>query len=173
SASTRGTSFARLRRSLRHLRNGSGGPIAGRGARRDGFLRRHALSILAWPAAGGIVIALLWAVTLSQLEEDYQEVREAIVRQSQSLSRAYAEQLRRTVDQIDRITLDLKYSWENPDVSFDLSRQSALGLVADSVGMAAAILDREGRILTSTEEARQVRVEDALLRHHMRDERDA
>ncbi len=141
----------------------------------SGFLRRHALTILTWPAVGGILIALTWAITLSLLQQDYRKVRAAVVQQSQSLSRAYAEQLRRTVDQIDRITLGMKYARENAGDAFDLARQSALGLVAGNAGMAAAILDREGRVVASTGSEGGMHVKDtaALLRRHMNAERDA
>jgi len=67
-------------------------------------LRRNFLRLLLWPAAALLLASLLWALTLSEIQDDRATVGNNATRQMASLSRGYAEQLLHTVEQIDHIT---------------------------------------------------------------------
>ncbi|HVL76129.1 MAG TPA: diguanylate cyclase, partial [Noviherbaspirillum sp.] len=146
---------------------------AGPASTERSFLRRHGHVIFVWPLLGLLLTVLLWIGTLSQLQRDHQQVEEGMVRHAESISRAYAEQLRRAVEQVDRITLSLKYDWEDPDVVVDLEKQRGRGLYPDNSSLVASIIDREGRVVsTSGLDPSHLRVEADFFMHHMTDARD-
>ncbi|WP_170942138.1 EAL domain-containing protein [Noviherbaspirillum denitrificans] len=118
--------------------------------RRTGFLRKNARAIFLWPAAGLLLACLLWGSVLTVLERDRAKVREDAFRQAESLARAYAVQLERTVGYIDQISLRLKHDWEDPYVILNLERQQERGLYPDIGQMNASIIDRSGELVTST-----------------------
>lgn len=140
---------------------------------RAGFLRRNALVILAWPTLALTVAALLWGFTLAQLDRDHMQVEGDVVRRAESLSRAYAEQLRRSVEQIDQITLSLKYDWEDPAIMLDLEKQRQRGLYPNSTRLYASVIDRAGQVVTSSlrDGEEHPRLDPAFFLHHMTDDR--
>ena len=115
-----------------------------------GFLRKNVHVILAWPAVALLLVCVLWALILSAIERDREAVREAAVRQAASMSRAYAAQLKRTVEHIDQLTLNLKHDWEDPFVILNLQRQQARGLYSDNHLLYATIIGRDGTLVTTT-----------------------
>ncbi|WP_192804929.1 bifunctional diguanylate cyclase/phosphodiesterase [Noviherbaspirillum aerium] len=106
--------------------------------------------MLLWPVIGISVIYLLWVFTLSLIGMERRNAEAAALRLSASLSRAYAAQLERTIQEIDQLTLLLRYSWEEPGASLDLERQRDRGLFPGSAQLHATILDRDGNIVSST-----------------------
>jgi len=119
-------------------------------AMQPGFLRRNARAIVLWPAAALLLACLLWGAILSLLERDRTEVRTDAIRQAESLARAYAVQLERTVGYIDQLTLRLKHDWEDPYVILNLERQQEWGLYPDTGRLYASVVDLNGELVTST-----------------------
>jgi len=115
-----------------------------------GFLRKNLIVICAWPACALLLACLLWVLTLSVLDRDRAAVRDQAFKQAASLSRAYAEQLQRTVAQIDQLTLSLKFDWEEPQGTLNLERQHERGVYPGGSMLYATIIDRNGEIVTST-----------------------
>lgn len=66
-----------------------------------------------------------------------------------SLSRGYAEQLLHTVEQIDHITRNVKYDWEEPHVQFDLESRREKGLYPESSALYVGVINRYGDPVTT------------------------
>ncbi len=67
-----------------------------------------------------------------------------------SLSRAYAQYLTRTIEQIDQVSMHVKYDWEHSNRSLKLEEQRAQGLFIAPQFELVAILDSKGKPVTST-----------------------
>lgn len=115
-----------------------------------GFLRKNLFRILIWPLAAALLVGLLWGLTLSKIERDREAVRESALKHVTSLSRAYAAQLLHSIQQIDQITLNLKYDWEEAETVLDLEQQRTKGLYPESALLVASIIDTNGDIATSS-----------------------
>jgi diguanylate cyclase (GGDEF)-like protein len=115
-----------------------------------GFLRDSLRSVLLWPFACLLLGSVIWVLTLSKLDNEKKVLETNALRGATSLSKAYADQLARTVEQIDQITLTLKYYRESSDGAPDLEDQLKKGLYPASSRLYVNIVDRHGAIVTST-----------------------
>jgi diguanylate cyclase (GGDEF)-like protein len=107
-------------------------------------------SLLIGPAACFFLACLLWGLILSKLVGEREAVKEQAFRHASSLSKAYVEQLMRSVEQIDQITLNLKYYWKETRGGIRLDKQAEEGLYPKSALLYVAIIDRHGNLVTST-----------------------
>jgi hypothetical protein len=114
-----------------------------------GFLRKYLFPTLAWPATALLLASLLWALTLSALDREYDEVRQSAMKQAASLARAYAQQLRHSVENLDRVTLNLKHDWEDLEFDLDLQHRREKRMYPNGA-LYASIIGRDGTLLTST-----------------------
>ncbi|HEY0845858.1 MAG TPA: EAL domain-containing protein [Noviherbaspirillum sp.] len=114
------------------------------------FVRRHLPTIAAWPVIALLLGVLLWAVTLSALEREREEVERESMKQATSLARSYAQQMRRTVEHMDQITLNLRYEWEEKKSRPNLEDQREKGLYPPGQKLYASVIGRDGRLVTST-----------------------
>jgi diguanylate cyclase (GGDEF)-like protein len=118
--------------------------------RKLGFLRGHLRLAAAWLLVCVLLGSLLWGLTLSKLDRDQAALKENAFRRASSLSKAYAEQLLRSVQQIDQITLTLKYYWKETRGTLRLEKQLREGLYPESGLLHMSLLDRNGAVATST-----------------------
>lgn len=114
------------------------------------FLRGSIHLILAWPVVCVMLGLLMWAVTQSRLAEERNALQREAFKDAAAMSRAYAEQLSSVLTQVDQTTLTLKHYWEDTSGRVSLERQSQLGLYAPSSLLHVTIVDRHGRMRTST-----------------------
>jgi diguanylate cyclase (GGDEF)-like protein/PAS domain S-box-containing protein len=114
------------------------------------FVRRHLPVIAAWPAAALLLVCLLWTLTLSVLERERGKVQHETMRHASSLAHSYAQQLERTVEHMDQVTLHLKYEWEEGGRHVNLERQREKGLYPPAYQLYASIVGRDGTLVTST-----------------------
>lgn len=114
------------------------------------FMQRYLPWIAAWPVIALLLACLLWILTLTALDREHERVRRDAMKQAASLSRAYAQQLQRTVEIMDQVTLSLKYDWERLDIRLDLETRRDSGLYPSSSQMYASVIGRDGTLLTST-----------------------
>ena len=114
------------------------------------FLRGSIRSILLWPLICMLLVAFVWGIALVKIGNDKAEVERNTFREAAQLSKAYAEQLSRCVDQIDQITRNLKYYWQTTHGALKLEDQLQQGLYPQSAPLHAAIVDRNGTTVTST-----------------------
>lgn len=114
------------------------------------FLLRNLPRILVWPVVAALLMWLWWSLTLARLADERESVRQHAFSEASSLAGAYAEQLRFSLEQLDYLTLSLKYSREDPGIALDLEEQRAKGLYPDDAHVHANIIDRNGDIVTTT-----------------------
>jgi diguanylate cyclase (GGDEF)-like protein/PAS domain S-box-containing protein len=134
------------------------------------FLRKNIFSILAWPVLALLLACLLWVLTLSALDREHDIARGNGMKQAASLARAYAQQLQRSVEELDRLTLNLKSDWEDRDIVLDLKRKREQRIYPAG-GLYASILGRDGTLMTSTLEFNRSYnfSDEAHFRHHRAD----
>jgi diguanylate cyclase (GGDEF)-like protein len=113
-----------------------------RGGHKLGYLHGSIYGILAWPVVCILLIALLWTLTLSKLGNDRAALKQNAFKHASSLSKAYAEQLARSVEQVDQITLTLKYYWKESRGTLQLEQQLREGLYPSSGRLYVTIVDR-------------------------------
>ncbi|HCY64200.1 MAG TPA: GGDEF-domain containing protein [Oxalobacteraceae bacterium] len=114
------------------------------------FSRKNLFLIFLWPVISILVLWLLWGATSNALDNAREEVRDDVFKQANAMTSAYAIQLRHTIEQIDHITLTLKYEWEHTDIVLNLEDRKRQGLFPESVLLYAHIVDRSGNIVTTT-----------------------
>ena len=123
---------------------------------------------LAWPLLGLVLCAVLWTATLLQLEAEKKVAQQQALDSVSSLSKAYGQYLLRTLEQMDQLTLQLKYEWENSRGQLRLDQLKKQGMYALPQFAIVAILDRKGHPVTATAPLQLLRVNersDFLLRH--------
>ncbi|MGS0743497.1 bifunctional diguanylate cyclase/phosphodiesterase [Glaciimonas sp. GG7] len=114
------------------------------------FLRGSSLIILLWPIVGLFLILVIWYINTSQINEQRQTLRKNGVAQAVLLAGAYADQLSQPIEQIDQITLNLKYYWQTSGGTLKLEDQLRAGLYPTSAMLYVTIVDRHGEIITTT-----------------------
>ncbi|MDC8756609.1 EAL domain-containing protein [Janthinobacterium fluminis] len=106
--------------------------------------------ILVWPLVGLALLASLWAITHLQLNVERAVAQKHALASAASLSRAYAQSLVRTLEQMDQMTMELKYDWEHSKATLSLEESRRNGLYTAPQFAMVAILDRKGRPVTAT-----------------------
>ena len=125
-----------------------------------GYLKEHIGAILLWPAACLLLALVVWGLTLSKISMDRDEAEKNAYATAVALSDAYSEQLARTVEQIDALTLNLKYYWEHSNGQIDLQDQLREGLYPPSTDLYLTVIDRNGNGIASTLGGPQINVAD-------------
>jgi diguanylate cyclase (GGDEF)-like protein len=113
-----------------------------------------------WLVSTLIAIAAIWIATFARIEAENNEIEELAYVQAKALSNSYAVQLKRTVDQIDQITLNLQYLWKKTNGAVNLEEQAASGLYPLSAKLYISISDKDGIGITSTIGGGQISVAD-------------
>ena len=132
------------------------------------FLRANLRLILAWPLLCLALCAVLWTATLLQLEAEKKVAQQQALDSVASQSKAYGQYLLRTLEQMDQLTLQLKYEWENSHDHLRLDQLKTQGMYALPQFAIVAILDRKGHAVTATAPLTRLRTNersDFLLRH--------
>ncbi|MEC4719872.1 EAL domain-containing protein [Noviherbaspirillum sp. CPCC 100848] len=112
------------------------------------FLKGSLWLIIGWPAACMLVAAAVWMLSLSRLETEQDRSRAQAFRDARSLANSYAEQLSRSADQLDQITLTLAYYWKKSNGTLRLEDQASQGLYPSTNNFSLGIVDKHGKVLT-------------------------
>jgi diguanylate cyclase (GGDEF)-like protein len=102
-----------------------------------------------WPLAALLLGVLLWAITYSLVERDRDAVEKRVSEETASDTRAYAQQLQRTIEQIDQLTLDLRTDVEESGRAPDLEVRRQKGLHPEHAQLYANIIGPDGTLLSS------------------------
>ena len=121
-----------------------------RGVQKASFLKGRLKLLFAWPLGCGLVAAMLWSATNARLASDLQAAEAAALQNAASLSRSYAEQLSRAVQQIDQITMSVKYYWERSGGAIVLEEQRRQGIYPNSSLLYVNVFDAAGQLKTTT-----------------------
>jgi diguanylate cyclase (GGDEF)-like protein/PAS domain S-box-containing protein len=114
------------------------------------FLRGSMGALLMWLLACMLLGAMVWTISMAKIQSDRVEIEKSTFTKATQLSKAYTEQLSRSVDQIDQITRNLKYGWQTFHGALKLEDQLRQGLYPRSAQIYASIVDSHGTIVTST-----------------------
>jgi diguanylate cyclase (GGDEF)-like protein len=106
--------------------------------------------VLAWPLLALLLCIALWGATLVRVDTEQERVAGQIRKDAAAYAEAYEQYITRSVAQMDQITMQLKFSWENsrkPELLADMRRD---GMFTDSAFHVVAVLDRRGIVRSST-----------------------
>ncbi len=90
--------------------------------------RANARLGIAWGVGCALLIGLVWAGLLLVLQADRKHLIANAEAETSGRSRAYAEQLLRTLSQVDQLSLSIKYQWERKSGPLDLEEQFRHGV---------------------------------------------
>jgi diguanylate cyclase (GGDEF)-like protein len=114
------------------------------------FLRGIARLSFAWPVAAIILSAIGWHFLLSDLDADRQDFEKHALREVNVLANSYADELTRTIEAIDQITLHVRYDWELTKGDFRLEDAKAKGLFPPNSIFLVLITDDNGVVVSGT-----------------------
>ena len=112
-------------------------------------------NVLAWIGVCFVLIAAIWAITWVKLNEEYAEISRDALKDASFLTQSYAEQLSRSIEQIDQITLHLRYEWRKSQGNLELAREPEEGFFPLAPTLDAWITDRHGNIVTTSNKSDQ------------------
>ena len=115
------------------------------------FLKGSLVQVLAWPAICISVGAVMWFLLRSQLTAEEAEVRRSALADTSVLARAYAQYVAHAIEQVDQITLRVKYDWEHSARKVDLAALARSGIFRSAEIVNVLIVDRRGRPTSGTE----------------------
>lgn len=103
-----------------------------------------------WLVAALILWGISWATLLAALERDKREAEVAGLAEAATLSRAYADQVSRTMDALDQSLRHVRYEWILANGKLRLDEMAKQGLFTPVTTSFLAITDRNGAVRTST-----------------------
>lgn len=104
---------------------------------------------MTWLLVAALLIAAIWSVTELRLARERQSAMQRGAERAAALADAYGEQISRTLDDIDRITLLLKELWREKKGNAGLDEYYRAGIFPDMF-FNASMAGRDGRVVTST-----------------------
>ncbi|MEN3293149.1 MAG: hypothetical protein V7642_2402 [Burkholderiales bacterium] len=114
------------------------------------FIRDNPGSVLIWPGVSVALGVLLWGTLYYELNTDKRTLEAHAFQVASSLSKGYAQHLARTIEQLDQVTLQAKYDWEESAGRFRLEPLKRKGLFNLTHSAAVTIFSSDARPLTST-----------------------
>lgn len=81
--------------------------------------RSNRFLVLLWPLLAVLACSALWAATLLRVEAEQERVASQARKDVAAYAEAYEQYITRSVAQMDQITMQLKFSWENSRFSAD------------------------------------------------------
>lgn len=120
------------------------------GTAKGGGVQRNLRFIIWWPLLGLVLTLLLWSVMFSKLAADKRRLEEHAIKQAASISKAYAQYLTRTIEQLDLLAQQIKYGWEKSDGSLTFEKMNKDGLLSIPQFASLAIYDENGKPVTTT-----------------------
>src|SRR4051812_8232 len=135
---------------MKPFKSPKGFPNTANTLKKLGFLRTNFRLLLAWPIAAIILAALGWHLLLTKLDEDKRQIENTEFKEASALSRSYADHLSQTLEAVDQIILHVKYEWELTDGRLQLETIKEKGLFPPTSVFHVGIIDRAGRLVTST-----------------------
>jgi diguanylate cyclase (GGDEF)-like protein len=114
------------------------------------FLKRKTFRILIWPLAAVALAGLGWLLLLENLNEHKQLLEQDALQEAESHSKAYAAHVARTIEALEQIALHVRFEWELTEGRLRLEEMADSRLFPKGSDLYAAIVDRNGKVLTTT-----------------------
>jgi diguanylate cyclase (GGDEF)-like protein len=139
---------------------------------RDTRTRRDAASsrrraLIAIPALGVLVLALLWTVISARLSVERESTYREATASAAILSSALEQHTVKAIHQVDQITRFVKYEFEKSPEHFDLTNTVEKGVVQSDTLVQVALIDERGILIASTAESNPTPI-DLSDREHFR-----
>ncbi len=100
----------------------------------DRDIRRESQRLLmGWGAGWAVACALVFGAALLKIHTDRKELLAHAMTESGTRAATYAEQVMRTVAQIDQLSMSIKYQWEHQRGAMDLEEQFREGVYQGSL----------------------------------------
>ncbi|QAU35455.1 EAL domain-containing protein [Janthinobacterium sp. 17J80-10] len=106
--------------------------------------------IFFWPIICLVAGAALWLFVDFRQAAEKSALETQALKDTASLSRAYAAYLGRSLEQMDQITMHVKSDWERWNRRLKLEDLKKDGLFTATAFLAVSVIDRDGRTVTST-----------------------
>lgn len=119
-------------------------------------LKAGILWMLFWPLLFGALIAMLWLTLQVKTDEDRALLEQTIRQEAQSITNGYAHFLKRSLEQMDQVTMQLQYNWEASNGALDLKDMVRRGLFTAPHFVMVAIYDQHGIPVTANKELKRI-----------------
>lgn len=109
--------------------------------------------VLIWPLLAVLACVTVWSATIIRANAEQQRLDTQARKDATAYAEAYEQYITRSVAQMDQITMQLKFSWENSRTrgqSGLLDEMRRDGMFTDSAFHVVAVLDRTGIVRSST-----------------------
>ncbi|MFC7517112.1 EAL domain-containing protein [Herbaspirillum sp. GCM10030257] len=110
---------------------------------------RGMLPVILWPAISLLLATLLWVTTAITLTDERREAEISALAEAKALSQTYSEYIARAVEQIDQLTLLIRYQWERSRQSLRLEDLSSQGAFPMAHYALTTVINAEGRPVTA------------------------
>lgn len=117
-------------------------------SRKLAFLKQNVAFIAVWPLLCLLLGILLWVSVLAKLAEDQRIAERNAMQEARTLATAYAQYLTRAVEQIDHLSILIKYEWENSLLSLEALAEQ--GLFPVNRFALVAVIGPDGRPITAS-----------------------
>ncbi len=103
---------------------------------------------IAWALGCALLIGVVWAALLLVLQSDRKHLIDNAEAETSGRAHAYAEQLLRTLSQVDQLSLSIKYQWERKSGPLDLEEQFRHGVYQEQ--LFPVLINADGYAVSST-----------------------
>ncbi len=114
------------------------------------FWKQQLRRLLVWPAGALIVLGLGWFFLFQQLDTERRRLELRTLQDAHTLASGYAEQIMRELDTVEQTARFVKYDWESRQGDVHLGYADEQGLFLDPSRLLVALIDGQGRVLTSS-----------------------
>jgi diguanylate cyclase (GGDEF)-like protein len=121
------------------------------------FLRTARFLVILWPMLAVVAGVALWTATLVRAGAERDRADALARKEAAAYAEAYEQYITRSVAQMDQITMQLKFSWEQGRHAGLLEQLKRDGMFTDSAFVAVGVLDRDGVVRSATGDALQGR----------------
>lgn len=130
--------------------------------------RTYRFLALLWPVLALLACVALWSAAVLRLEAEQQRATGQAFKEADAYAEAYEQYVTRSVAQMDQITMQLKHSWERTHDRTLLEDMRREGMFTDAAFVNVSVLDKDGRIRSSTRPGRAADLSKArfFVQHH-------
>ena len=103
-----------------------------------------------WPVLAMLCCIALWMVTLARADTEAERAEALVLKEADTYAQAYEQYVTRSIAQMDQITMQLKYGWENAHKSGLIEDMRADGMFTDQAFVSVSIVGADGVVRSST-----------------------
>ncbi len=108
------------------------------------FAVTHARTLVAWALVLAVLIGLAWGVLLTRLNDEQAVQERGAQEDAATIARGYAQYLKRSVEQIDQVSLLIKHQWEESHDAIRLEWMLQNSALLNANFTIVVIIDRDG-----------------------------